>query len=179
MVDPRVVGAGAVHGPPRGERGQGLLWRGVLLAGEKITGRQDGADGAGAQPPRDEDVQPSQVLHQLDAGLRDLQVGAVISTAAAGNAVVAGSGGDDDDHPVPADHQQPFQVSHHRRQRNFMDDDELARDVIEAVFLLCYGRKLALTVRAAETGVVQAVYHHWSSGWKGATELRNIFRTYT
>jgi hypothetical protein len=31
-----------------------------------------------------------------------------------------------------------------------VDDDELARDVIKAVFLLSYGRKLALTVRAAE-----------------------------
>ncbi len=120
---PRIVGAGAVHGPPRGERCQGLLGRGILLASEKITGRQDGAVDAGAQPPRDEEVQPSQVLHQLDAGLRDLQVGAVITTATAGNAVVAGPGGDDDDHPVTTGHQQPLQVRHRLSQHDFVDDD--------------------------------------------------------
>ncbi len=61
-----------------------------------------------------------------------------------------GPGVYDEDHPVPAGHQKPLQVGHRRRQRHLMDDDELARDVIKAVFLLSYGRKLALTVRAAE-----------------------------
>ncbi len=99
---------------------------------------------------------------------------AVVAAAAAGGAVVAGPRGDDEYHPVPAGHQQPLQIGHHRRQRDFVDDDELSRNVIEAVLLLCYGRKLAITVRAAETGVVQTVDHHWSSGWKGATELRHL-----
>ncbi len=120
---PRVVGAGAVHGPPRGESRQGLLRGGVSLAGENITGRQDGAVAAGAQPPREEEVQPGQVLHQLDAGLRNLQMGAMIAIAAAGSGVVAGPGRDDDDRPVAAGHQQPLQVRHRRSQRDFMDDD--------------------------------------------------------
>ncbi len=92
----------------------------------------------------------------------------VVSTAAAGDAVVAGPRGDDEDHPVPAGHQQP---RHHRRQRDFVDDDEFARDVIKAVFLLCDGRELAVTVRTAEAGVVN---HHRSPGWKGPTELRHL-----
>ncbi len=136
---PRVVGAGSVHGPPRRESRQGLLWGGVDLAGENVTGRQDGAVGAGAQPPRNEEVQPGQVLHQLDAGLRNLQVSTVVATATTGNSVVAGPGGDDDDQPVAAGHQQPLQVRHRRGQRDFMDDDKLTGDVVEAIFLLFYG----------------------------------------
>ncbi len=161
---PRVVGTGAVHGLPRRESSQGILWRGVHFACEEVTSRQDGAVGAGAQPSRDEQMQPSQVLHPLDARLRNLQVSAMVTTAAAGDAVVAGSRGDDEYHPVPAGHQQPLQIGHLRRQRDFVDDDEFARDVIEAVFLLCDGRELAVTVRAAEAGVVQAINHHWSPG---------------
>ncbi len=89
---------------------------------------------------------------------------AVVAAAAAWDGVVSGPRGDDEDHPVPAGHQQPLQVGHRRRQRNLVDDDEFARDVIKAILLLCYGRKLALTVSAAETGVVQAIYNHWSIG---------------
>jgi hypothetical protein len=105
-------------------------------------------------------MKPSQVLHQLDARLRNLQVGAMVAAAATGDAVVAGPRGDDVDHPVPAGHQQPLQICHRRRQRDFVDDDEFAWNVIEAVFLLCEGRELAVTVGTAEAGIVQTVLPH-------------------
>ncbi len=90
----RVVWVGAVHGTPHREGWEGLLRGGVLLAGQQVTGRQDGAVGAGAQPPWDEEVKPGQILYQLDAGIRNLEISAVVPTAAAGNAVVARSSGD-------------------------------------------------------------------------------------
>jgi predicted secreted Zn-dependent protease len=55
-----------------------------------------------------------------------------------------------------------------------VDDDDFSRDMIKAILLLCYSRKLALTVSAAEAGIVQAVYDHWSIGGKGAAELRHL-----
>jgi hypothetical protein len=54
----------------------------------------------------------------------------MVAAAAAGDAVVAGPRGDDVDHPVPAGHQQPLQIGHRRRQRDFVDDDEFAWDVM-------------------------------------------------
>ena len=160
--------------PPRGEGSQGFFWCSVSFAHEEVTGRQNRAVGAGAQPPGDEEVKPGEVLHQLDPRLRDPQVRAVVAAAAAWDGVVAGPRGDDEDHPVPAGHQQPLQVGHRRRQRDFVDDDDFSRDMIKAILLLCYSRKLALTVSAAEAGIVQAVYDHWSIGGKGAAELRHL-----
>jgi hypothetical protein len=95
-------------------------------------------------------MQPRQVLHQLDAGFRNSQVNAMVPTAAAGGTVIAGTRGDDEDFPVSACYQQPLQVCHRRCQGDFMDNEELTRDVIEAVFLLCDGRKLAVTIGTTE-----------------------------
>ncbi len=56
---------------------------GSLLPSQQITGRNDLAVGAGAQSPLDEDVQPGEVGHHLQAGLRDQEVGAMAGCTAA------------------------------------------------------------------------------------------------
>ncbi len=72
-----------MDGPPGREGRQCLFRAGSILPSQQITGRDDLAVGAGAQSPLDEDVQPGEVGHHLQAGLWDQEVGAMAGRAAA------------------------------------------------------------------------------------------------
>ncbi len=70
---------------PQVEKGcQSLFLTRVPLAGEKVCSRNDVAVGAAAESSGNELVKPRQIAHELQAGSRNEQVGAMLVVAAAG-----------------------------------------------------------------------------------------------
>ncbi len=116
-----------MDGAPGGEGRQGLLEAGSLLAGQPVAGRDDQAVRAGAEPPLDKLVEAGEIRHHFQTGVRDEEMYAVSTVAAARLREVSRAGGDDDHSSVAAGNDDPLEVCHSGSQRDLMDDDNFAR----------------------------------------------------
>jgi hypothetical protein len=171
---PGVRSGGAVDGAPGGEGRQGLLEAGSLLAGQQVAGRDDQAVRAGAEPPLDKLVEAGEIRHHFQSGVRDEEMYAVGTVAAAGLREVSWAGGDDDHSSVAAGKADPLEVCHSGSQRDLMDDDNFANNVEIAILQFADGGNLSVRIGAAKTHIVKTIYHNRCISRKAGAEVVHL-----
>jgi hypothetical protein len=119
-------------------------------------------------------VEAGEIRHHFQSGVRDEEVYAVRTVAAARLCEVARARGDDNHTSVAAGEDDPLEVSHCSGQRDLMDNDNFTNNVEVAILQFVDGRDLTVRIGAAKTHIIKTVYHDRSVSRKAGAAIIHL-----